>query len=76
MLEGPTEFLGQGYWRDVRLATYNGHQVAVKTLKMTHEETDRNLERHRWEAAALDAVRIDRGHARLGGYWEFSFACV
>lgn len=57
MLGGETEFLGQGYWRDVRLAEYRGQFVAVKTLRDTQEETRRNKERHRWEAAALEAVR-------------------
>lgn len=57
MLEGKTEFLGKGYWREVRLATYQGQDVAIKTLREDQEETDRNRERHRWEAVALDMVR-------------------
>lgn len=58
MLSGPTSWLGQGYWREVRLAKADGRSVAIKTLRDTQEETRRNRERHRWEAVALDAVSI------------------
>lgn len=56
MLNGPTKYLGRGFWRDVHLAKYDGQLLAVKTLRKTQDETDRNLQRHQWEAAALDAV--------------------
>lgn len=56
MLDGKTDFLGRGYWRDVRRADYHGQEVAIKTLRDTQEETKRNKERHRWEAVALDMV--------------------
>lgn len=56
MLDGETELLGKGYWREVWLATYNGQQVAIKTLREDQEETNRNKERHRWEAVALEMV--------------------
>lgn len=58
ILDGKTSFLGQGYWREVRLAEYKGQEVAVKTLRNTHNESARNKERHRWEAVALDMVRL------------------
>lgn len=57
MLSGETKFLGSGYWREVRLAEYNGQELAIKTLRKSQEETKRNRERHRWEAVALDMVR-------------------
>lgn len=56
MLDGNTQYLGRGYWRDVRLAEYHGQEVAIKTLRDNQEETKRNKERHRWEAVALDMV--------------------
>lgn len=56
MLNGPTKYLGRGFWRDVQLAKYDGQQYAVKTLRETQDATYRNLQRHQWEAAALDAV--------------------
>ena len=56
MLVGPKKFLGRGFWRDVQLAKYDGQQFAVKTLRETQGETHRNLQRHQWEAAALEAV--------------------
>ncbi|CAN0117306.1 unnamed protein product [Ectocarpus fasciculatus] len=57
MLEGETDLVGKGYWREVRLGKYQGQDVAIKTLREDQEETDRNKERHRWEAVALDMVR-------------------
>ncbi len=57
MLDGKTELVGSGYWREVRLAKYNGQELAIKTLRESQEETKRNRERHRWEAVALDTVR-------------------
>lgn len=56
MLTGRTTHLGQGFWRDVHLTKYDGQEFAVKTLRETQDETDRNLQRHQWEAAALEAV--------------------
>lgn len=57
-MKGDTTFVGEGYWREVRLASYHGQDVVVKTLKSTQEVSERNRERHRWEAAALEAVRM------------------
>lgn len=57
MLDGKTDFLGRGYWREVRRTDYKGQEVAIKTLRDNQEETKRNRERHRWEAVALDMVR-------------------
>ncbi|CAM9251098.1 unnamed protein product [Ectocarpus sp. 4 AP-2014] len=70
MLEGKTEFLGKGYWREVRLATYQGQDVAIKTLREDQEETDRNKERHRWEAVALDMVSDHPNIVHLVGLCE------
>lgn len=56
-MAGDTTFVGEGYWREVRLAHYKGQDVVVKTLKSSQEASNRNLERHRWEAVALQAVR-------------------
>lgn len=60
MLKGKSDFLGRGYWREVRRADYNGQEVAIKILRDNQEETKRNKERHRWEAVALDMVRFCR----------------
>lgn len=65
MLQGKTDFLGKGYWREVRRADYKGREVAIKTLRDNQEETKRNLERHRWEAVALDMVRLPLLKPRL-----------
>ncbi|CAM9532917.1 unnamed protein product [Ectocarpus sp. 12 AP-2014] len=70
MFEGKTEFLGKGYWREVRLATYRGQDVAIKTLREDQEETDRNRERHRWEAVALDMVSDHPNIVHLLGLCE------
>lgn len=56
-MAGETTFVGEGYWREVRLARYKGQDVVVKSLKSTQEESARNKERHRWEAAALMEVK-------------------
>lgn len=57
MLDGETEYVGRGYWREVRLAKYDGQRVAIKTLRDDQDDSKRNKQRHRWEAVALDQVR-------------------
>ena len=56
---GEAKFLGRGYWREVHLVKYDGQDMALKTLRDDQKETKRNKERHRWEAAAMDAVSVD-----------------
>lgn len=56
---GELKFLGRGYWREVHLVNYDGRDMALKTLRDDQQETKRNKERHRWEAAAMDAVSVD-----------------
>eukprot|EP00903_Cladosiphon_okamuranus_P009114 g8707.t1 len=70
MLSGRTEFLGRGYWREVRKANYNGQYVALKTLRDNQEETKRNKERHRWEAVAMDMLKDHPNIVHLLGLCE------
>eukprot|EP00752_Nemacystus_decipiens_P005241 g4757.t1 len=70
MLDGKTEFLGRGYWREVRLAHFNGQDVAIKTLRDNQEETKRNKERHRWEAVAMDMLKDHPNIVHLLGLCE------
>lgn len=60
MLTGEKELIGSGFIRDVYLVEWEGRKLAVKFLRedfelRASEGSAENL--HRWEAAALDAVR-------------------
>lgn len=70
ILAGETSLVGEGYWREVRLATYKGQNLVVKTLKSSQEESARNKERHRWEAVALEAVKDHPNIVHLLGACE------
>ncbi|CAM9181094.1 unnamed protein product [Discosporangium mesarthrocarpum] len=58
------EKLGSGFWREVYMYKYKGKVVAVKRIKDSQKLTERNRERHRWEAVALEAVK---GHPNIVG---------
>lgn len=58
MLAGKKERLGRGNIRDVFLVDYHGRKLVLKTLREDFVATaTRTKKMHRWEAAALDAVR-------------------
>ncbi|CAM9481153.1 unnamed protein product, partial [Sphacelaria rigidula] len=67
---GELKFLGRGYWREVHLVNYDGRDMALKTLRDDQQETKRNKERHRWEAAAMDAVKDHPNIVHLLGKCE------
>ena len=50
--------LGSGLWRDVWKIDVNNKKdrIVVKTMKLEHEVTTRNLERHRREAATMNRL--------------------
>lgn len=50
------EFLGEGYFRNVYLITYDGQDVVYKMAKDEGKQARKNKERHRKEAVALQAV--------------------
>ena len=58
MLEGKKKLLGSGNIRDVFQVDYHGRKFVLKTLREDFVATAmRTQKMHRWEAAALDAVR-------------------
>lgn len=58
MLAGKKKLLGSGNIRDVFLVDYHGRKFVLKTLREDFVATAlRTKKMHRWEAAALDAVR-------------------
>ena len=60
MLMGKKKLIGRGYIRDVYLVEWEGRQLVVKFLREDYEAkaSESRVEKiHRWEAAALDAVR-------------------
>ncbi|CAM9198247.1 unnamed protein product, partial [Choristocarpus tenellus] len=61
------KLLGRGYWREVYLYKYKGEDIAVKTLRESQKPSRRNLERHRWEAAAMDALKDHPNIVHLRG---------
>ena len=57
---GKKKLIGRGYIRDVYLVEWEGRQLVVKFLREDYEAkaSESRVEKiHRWEAAALDAVR-------------------
>lgn len=57
---GEKELIGRGYIRDVYLVEWEGRKLVVKFLREDYEAraSEIRVEKiHRWEAAALDAVR-------------------
>ncbi|CAN0391089.1 unnamed protein product, partial [Laminaria digitata] len=65
MLEGKKKLLGSGNIRDVFQVDYHGRKFVLKTLREDFVATAmRTQKMHRWEAAALDAVR---GHPNIVG---------
>lgn len=62
MLMGEKKLIGRGYIRDVYLVEWEGRKLVVKFLREDYEAkaTESRVEKiHRWEAAALDAVRLN-----------------
>lgn len=79
---GEKTLIGNGNIRDVYLAEYKGQQLVVKVLRDDFEERaskTRVDNIHRWEAAAIDAVRNDSVPPNKNvcfhavGFWRWLF---
>lgn len=60
LLAGEKELIGNGNIRDVYLVKHRGRKLVIKALREDYEMRagkSRVEKIHRWEAAALDAVR-------------------
>ena len=60
MLAGEKELIGNGNIRDVYVVVHEGRKLVLKVLREDYElraTKARADKMHRWEAAALDAVR-------------------
>ncbi|VEU33729.1 unnamed protein product [Pseudo-nitzschia multistriata] len=71
----PSAHLGNGLWRDVWKipdgnpnTTNNTSYVVLKTMKLEHDVIDRNLERHRREAATMNRLTSSPYVADLYAY--------
>lgn len=51
------KILGNGYWRDVwRVREYDGTPLVLKTIRYEHDFEERNYERHRRDAVAMERL--------------------
>lgn len=54
---GRVKLLGGGYWRDVwRVKDYDEKQHVLKTIRYEHDFEDRNYDRHRRDALAMERL--------------------
>jgi len=53
-----SRLVGSGYWRDVwRVKDSTGSAVVLKTLRYKHEWEERNYDRHRRDAVAMERLK-------------------
>mmetsp|Transcript_10335 Transcript_10335/g.23177 ORF Transcript_10335/g.23177 Transcript_10335/m.23177 type:complete len:546 (-) Transcript_10335:2253-3890(-) len=61
--------VNNGYWRDVSMVReWDGHKMAVKTMRYEHEFEARNYDRHRKDALASDRLTSSPYVANIYGY--------
>uniref|UniRef100_A0A7S2E337 Protein kinase domain-containing protein n=1 Tax=Helicotheca tamesis TaxID=374047 RepID=A0A7S2E337_9STRA len=54
---GDVKIVGSGYWRDVwKVRDYDGSTKALKTMVYEHDYEDRNFDRHRKDALAMERL--------------------
>jgi serine/threonine protein kinase len=59
-----TRLLGNGYWRDVWLI----RDVVLKTIRYTHDFEDRNYDRHRRDALAMEHLTKSKMVVNIHGF--------
>jgi len=66
--------IGEGYWRDVYAAEWNGKKIVIKYMKDEHELTQRNADRHMREAIGLAMLADNPNVVHFLGRCNFDIA--
>lgn len=64
------KFLANGYWRDVwMLRDWDWEPLALKTIRFMHDYADRNFDRHRRDAVAMERMTSSPNVVDIYSFW-------